>query len=139
MPGLGSWPTAGRPDAQAEESVTLKAPMDAPQDGTKPKNTFPLLWPRLLDVDGAAHYLSVSPWQVRRLVAESHLRRVCLPGGNEEAQGCRRWLVDRFDLDELIDDAPKTTASMCVTGSSSLPRLREHSRGRHWHVRSAAA
>ena len=57
--------------------------------------------PRLLDVAGAAAYLSVSSWTIRDLLAAGRLPRVRLPlAGDRE---CRRVLLDRADLDRLID------------------------------------
>jgi excisionase family DNA binding protein len=57
--------------------------------------------PRLLDVEAAAVYLSVSPWTIRDLVAAGELHRVRLPvGGQREV---RRLLLDRRDLDRLVD------------------------------------
>jgi len=57
--------------------------------------------PRLLDVAGAAEYLSVSEWTIRDLDAAGYLPRVRLPlpGGKE----LRRLLYDRADLDRLVD------------------------------------
>ena len=57
--------------------------------------------PRLLDLDGAARYLSVSPWTIRDLEAAGALKRVRipLPTGGE----LRKLLFDRADLDRLID------------------------------------
>ena len=57
--------------------------------------------PRLLDVEGAAAYLSVSSWTVRDLHAAGKLSRVRLPlAGDRE---CRRLLFDRVDLDRLVE------------------------------------
>jgi hypothetical protein len=59
------------------------------------------LAPRLLDVDGSARYLGVSPWTVRDLHASGRLPRVRLPlAGDKE---CRRLLFDVLDLDQLIE------------------------------------
>ena len=56
--------------------------------------------PRLLDLDGTAAYLGVSPWTVPNLEAADALRRVRipLPNGGE----LRKLLIDREDLDRLI-------------------------------------
>lgn len=59
--------------------------------------------PRLLDVDGAAAYLSVSPWTVRAFVANGHLTPVRLPACNRTGEPGRRILLDRQDLDAFID------------------------------------
>src|SRR5262249_55875167 len=57
--------------------------------------------PRLLDATEAAAYLGVHPRSIRRMVAEGALRRVRMPCAQ------RRFLVDRADLDRLVD-ASKT-------------------------------
>lgn len=56
--------------------------------------------PRLLDLAGAASYLSVSVWTIRDLIAAGKLARVRLPlpGGAE----LRKVLLDREDLDRLV-------------------------------------
>jgi hypothetical protein len=58
------------------------------------------LLPRLLHLEAAAAYLSVSPWTVRDLEAAGVLKRVRvpLPNGGE----LRKVLLDREDLDQLI-------------------------------------
>ena len=53
--------------------------------------------PRLLTLDQAATYLSLSPWTVRELEAAGHIRRVQLP--------VRRLLFDRASLDRLISQS----------------------------------
>jgi hypothetical protein len=57
--------------------------------------------PRLLDLDGTAAYLGVSPWTVRDLEAAGVLPRVRvpLPNGGE----LRKLLFDRSDLDRLVE------------------------------------
>ena len=57
--------------------------------------------PRLLDLDGTAVYLGVSPWTVRDLEATGVLRRVRVPlrNGGE----LRKLLFDRSDLDRLVE------------------------------------
>jgi hypothetical protein len=56
--------------------------------------------PRLLDLDGTAAYLGVSPWTVRDLEAAGSLHRVRipLPQGGE----LRKLLFDREELDHLV-------------------------------------
>jgi hypothetical protein len=56
---------------------------------------------RLLDLEGAAAYLSVSEWTIRDLEAAGVLSRVRvpLPNGGE----LRKVLFDRVDLDALIE------------------------------------
>jgi len=58
-----------------------------------------VLAPRLLDVAGAARYLSVSPWTIKALLANGTLSRVTIPlsGGRD----LRRTLLDRLQIDEL--------------------------------------
>jgi hypothetical protein len=58
--------------------------------------------PRLLDLDGAAAYLAVSPWTVRDLWTAGRLPRVRLPlAGDRQV---RKLLFGRADLDRLIDE-----------------------------------
>jgi hypothetical protein len=56
--------------------------------------------PRLLSLDAAAAYLSMSPWTIRNLEAQGVLPRVRvpLPQGGE----LRKLLFDKADLDRLI-------------------------------------
>jgi hypothetical protein len=66
------------------------------------------LRPRLLDLDGAAAYLGLRPWNVRELVRAGTLARVSVPLGPDRrgrrADGnLRRVLVDVVDLDRLVD------------------------------------
>jgi excisionase family DNA binding protein len=61
---------------------------------------------RLLDVTQAAHYLAVSTWTIRDLIAAGRLPIVRLPGGqrsNGELREVRRLLVDVRDCDTLIE------------------------------------
>lgn len=55
---------------------------------------------RLLDIEGAAEYLSLSPWTIRDLISAGTLRRVRIPLPNNGQ--VRRVLVDREDLDLLV-------------------------------------
>ena len=57
--------------------------------------------PRLLDLDGAASYLAVSPWTVRDLEAAGTLNRVRIPLAN--GGELRKLLFDREDLDRLVE------------------------------------
>lgn len=52
--------------------------------------------PRLLTVEGAARYLSVTENAIRHMVRRRQLRRAKLPGYG-------RVLVDRLELDEMIE------------------------------------
>jgi hypothetical protein len=58
------------------------------------------IMPRLLNLDTAATYLSMSPWTIRDLEAAGVLPRVRvpLPRGGE----LRKLLFDKADLDRLI-------------------------------------
>lgn len=63
--------------------------------------------PRLLDRDGAAAYLSVSPDTIDRLVSTGQVSIVRLPvarhrNGASIAGSNRRVLIDRAELDELV-------------------------------------
>jgi excisionase family DNA binding protein len=62
-----------------------------------------MLAPRLLDLEGAAHYLAVSVWTIRDLLDAGRLPRVRLPGAG--ARDLRRVLLDREDLDRLVREA----------------------------------
>jgi hypothetical protein len=55
---------------------------------------------RLLDLEGAAQYLSISTWAVRDLIANGTIQRVVIPGAN--GKDLRRVLLDRQQLDELV-------------------------------------
>jgi hypothetical protein len=60
--------------------------------------------PRLLDLEGAAAYLSVSTWTVRDWAAAGVIERVRLPGGSGSQDGAlHRLLFDRVDLDRLVE------------------------------------
>jgi hypothetical protein len=76
--------TTGTAEAQAYQG-----------DGTQSTIT-----PRLLSLDTAAAYLSMSPWTIRDLEAAGVLPRVRvpLPQGGE----LRKLLFDKVDLDRLI-------------------------------------
>jgi hypothetical protein len=64
--------------------------------------------PRLLSLDAAAAYLSMSPWTIRDLEAAGVLLRVRvpLPQGGE----LRKLLFDKADLDRLIIAWKETAA-----------------------------
>ena len=65
--------------------------------------------PRLLDRDRAAAYLSCSVDTVDRLLQAGAVHAVRLPAARHRRTGrgvsgaCRRILLDRCDLDELIE------------------------------------
>jgi hypothetical protein len=58
--------------------------------------------PRLLDLHGAAHYLSLSEWTVRDLETAGVLPRVRVPLPDHGE--LRKILFDRADLDRLIEE-----------------------------------
>jgi hypothetical protein len=57
--------------------------------------------PRLLGIEAAGRYLSISPWTVRDLVAGGQLKpvRLTLPSG----KAVRRLLFDRVQLDLFVE------------------------------------
>src|SRR5262245_12272689 len=75
----------------AGPGLARTAGADAP--GTRP--VIAPSGPRLFGVREAAHYLGVSAWSVREWVAAGTIPKVDAP--------CRRTLIDRQDLDALID------------------------------------
>jgi hypothetical protein len=93
-PEAGSGHIPGTPPARPRASR-------GPERGAVASGASAPLAPRLLDVDGSAHYLSVSPWTIRDLYAAGRLPRVRLPlAGDREL---RRLLFDRSDLDRLVE------------------------------------
>lgn len=91
-------PQKTRPGAPLDAQPSSGAARGDPGAGTLPVRSTE---PRLLDLAGAAGYLSVSPWTIRDLVANGTLCRVRvpLPNGGE----LRKVLIDRKDLDALIE------------------------------------
>ena len=63
-------------------------------------------WPRLLDIRSAAAYLSVSTRTIEQWIADEILRPVQMPGMGRTLK-LRRVLMDRQDLDELIERQKK--------------------------------
>jgi len=59
--------------------------------------------PRLFDVTRSGAYLGVSPWTIRSLVANVHLRPVKLPACHRRDGNGRRLLFDKRDLDAFVD------------------------------------
>jgi hypothetical protein len=59
--------------------------------------------PRLLDLSGAAAYLGVSKSRVRQLVDSGQLSRVLLPSPRRPHENLDRFLVDKTELDSLIE------------------------------------
>jgi len=94
---------------QASMTVRPQANRDQAQGGPEPgAGGQNAMTPRLLNLEAAAAYLSVSPWTVRDLEAAGVLPRVRvpLPDGRE----LRKLLFDKADLDRLIG-AWKDTAA----------------------------
>jgi hypothetical protein len=87
----------GRPRKTGPRHMTGTASSQAHQHEAVAQGGFT---PRLLDLEAAAAYLSVSPWTVRDLEAKGVLPRVRvpLPRGGE----LRKLLFDKADLDRLI-------------------------------------
>ncbi len=93
----------GRPRQQSTEAPQASAPASGPVFARVAEIGVPAVCPippRLLDLDSAARYLSVSPWTVRALEAAGVLPRVRipLPNGGE----LRKLLFDREDLDRHV-------------------------------------
>ena len=73
-------------------------------------------WPRLLSKQLAADYLSVDIQQVGRLIAAGQLSVVKLPAmrhadGRATTGTYRRVLIDRLELDRLVDANRETIGS----------------------------
>ncbi len=65
---------------------------------------------RLLDLRSAAAYLSVSYWTVRDFILNGTIPSVKLPCPRaRDGRTIRRVLIDRNDLDRLIEDWKETT------------------------------
>jgi hypothetical protein len=59
--------------------------------------------PRLLDLGSAAAYLGVSRSVVRQLVDSGQISRVLLPSPRRPHENLDRFLVDKTELDSLIE------------------------------------
>lgn len=59
--------------------------------------------PRLLDLTGAAAYLGISRSAVRQLVDRGQVQRVHLPGLADSHIRLNRFLLDKADLDVIIE------------------------------------
>ena len=79
------------------EAAVLPRPMPTSPVAVEARPA-PALPPRLLGPKDAGAYLGVSAWTARQLVKRRKLRRVKLPG-------IVSWLIDRADLDALIERA----------------------------------
>jgi hypothetical protein len=58
---------------------------------------------RLLDLKSAAHYLGISPSALRLLVNNGQISRVFLPNPRRPMASMDRFLVDKAELDQLIE------------------------------------
>lgn len=65
----------------------------------------PALVPRLLGIEDAAVYLSLSSWTVRDMIAGGELRPVALQAAGKPV---RRLLLDRLELDALVDQLTRS-------------------------------
>jgi hypothetical protein len=95
-------PPVARPPL-ADAAVRLRRPPGRPRTATPPPLSTPVVavTARLVDVRGAALYLSLSLDGIRDLDARGVLTRVRLPGPN--GGDLRRVLYDVRDLDRLIE------------------------------------
>ncbi len=99
-------PRPGRPRKPESGHVSGTSPVQPLEktegnSGTLASQAIGPVSPRLLDLDGAARYLAVSPWTIRDLEAAGTLRRVRVPVAN--GGELRKVLFDRTDLDHLIE------------------------------------
>jgi len=97
----------GRPrKVVSAPACQASAPQPSPPLTRLPEPAVAALWPmraRVLGLKASADYLGVSTWTVRAYLAAGRLRRVRLPGpGGGELE---RLLLDREDLDRLVEDA----------------------------------
>lgn len=76
---------------------------------------------RLLDLKQAAAYTGLNYWHVRDLALSGHLPIVKLPSGKNPNGELRRILIDRADLDSLIDRMKGRNIEPVRHGSESLP------------------
>ncbi len=98
------------PLASASERLRGKPGRPPVDDETKAKRAktrlehqaaqLAAITPRLLDLDGAARYLSLTTWTLRDLIDNGTLQRVAIPAG--AGRDIRRVLLDREQLDELV-------------------------------------
>jgi hypothetical protein len=59
--------------------------------------------PRLLDLKSAANYLGISTSALRLLVDNGQISRVFLPNPRRPTESMDRFLVDKAELDRLIE------------------------------------
>jgi hypothetical protein len=64
--------------------------------------------PRLLSLQRAATYLGIEARGVQRLIAAGKISIVRLPSVHAENGDMRRILIDRFELDALVETSDRT-------------------------------
>lgn len=89
----------GRPPLSAEEKAR-RAAKSAESQRRRRADQLAAVVPRLLDVDGAARYASLSSWTIREMVSSGKLPRVVVP--TVHGRDLRVIRIDRQDLDMLI-------------------------------------
>jgi len=99
-------PRPGRPRKAESGHVAGTSPVQGGANAggngsTLASQAIVLVSPRLLNLEGAAAYLAVSPWTVRDLEAAGTLRRVRIPLPHEGE--LRKLLFDRTELDRLVE------------------------------------
>jgi len=74
---------------------------------------------RLLDLKQAASYTGLNYWHVRELALAGHIPVVRLPSSKNPSGEMRRILIDRIDLDALIDRKEGLNIEPVSTGAKS--------------------
>ena len=59
--------------------------------------------PRLLTVDGAAAYIGVTRRVIEQYLQQGVLTVVRLPGTKDNGKDLRRTLIERKEIDDLVD------------------------------------
>jgi hypothetical protein len=81
-------------------NATLKAAQEAVREAKRPLEEVK---PRLLDAQRAADYLGISRRQLANLIQSDIVHPVAVPYTNGHGDHMRKVLVDRVELDRLID------------------------------------
>jgi hypothetical protein len=96
------------PSSNWHPAVTSQAVAETPKAAVPadvPVRT-PKIMPRALGIRDAAGYLSVSTWTIRDLLEAGTLKRIRVPvppSENRKGVELRRLLIDKADLDDLLD------------------------------------